>query len=122
MTLPPRLQQIYNAVAEYPGVKVTAPEIALEVGLDPKAVGMHLVRLADMGALHRQSRGRGHGRAALYWVDAEDEWENITEPFAFCAGTIPVPCRRHRKTGELSYNLAVAQVMQALSRLGATDG
>lgn len=63
-------------------------------------------------------------RAALTQPEAPapaDEWEDGSEPFEFSGGTIAMPCRRHRQTGEVSYNTRVAQVMQELSRLSAQE-
>ncbi len=65
-----KIATVYAAIAEFPGVKTTADEVAVETGLNSHTVGNHAYHLKQRGLIHHSQPG--HGRKAEYWIDAPE--------------------------------------------------
>ena len=69
-SLPPpqtKSRRVYDMIAEYPGVRVIAQEIADECGLPLRYASACAHNLARQGRIERQTGGRG--RQAEFWVN-----------------------------------------------------
>jgi hypothetical protein len=63
-----RARQVYDIIAEYPGVRLLAVEIADESGLRLQLASAVAHGLAHRGLVQLETGGRG--RQAEFWVDA----------------------------------------------------
>ena len=61
-------RRVYDMIAEYPGVRVIAQEIADECGLPLRYASACAHNLARQGRIKCQTGGRG--RQAEFWVNA----------------------------------------------------
>lgn len=63
-----RSRQVYDTIAEFPGVRLLAVEIADECGLPLQLASAFAHQLAHQGVVQIETGGRG--RQAEFWVDA----------------------------------------------------
>ncbi|MCD0177666.1 hypothetical protein IHN32_17150 [Deinococcus sp. 14RED07] len=65
-----RIARVYAVIAEFPGVPVSADEIATETGLDSHTVGNHAFNLKRRGLIEHSQPGSG--RKAHYWINPQE--------------------------------------------------
>lgn len=63
-----KAEQVYQCIAEFPGVRVTTAEIAAECAMGSHLASCYAHTLFKRGLVHKDAQGRGS--KAVYWVEA----------------------------------------------------
>jgi|GEM_PF-6751042 len=64
-------RKVYDVIAEFPGVRVSTAEIAVEAGISSHAAGCHAYDLEKRGFVRGTKPGLG--RKAEYWIEAHEQ-------------------------------------------------